>query len=503
MRKFQSLLRSSLYSQKMEIPAFRPGRAGLIGPSPRAAAGASGDTWAPRDPLVDSTYRALRQLPTGTAEERARLGQAFQQAQSVSAAFLAASHAGISWATYTAALQSGLGHLADQPRSEAYARASLQLMATAPDCAGAVGRQAAVRFDQAGSLGQKLAGALTAAGREGIGWDNFRQLSLQLFTQLETSAEASPAEQDLSTVARNCVEACPDPEDGGKVAWSFLAELGSGRSDAPAQRLARIMLDAAERGMSWSNYAGVVRVGLDVLEADGAEKTLLQVARQTLDGCRLDSTRGRLGQGLMQQLTRPLEVGPEVAVGRLFSAAAEQGLEWDELDRSARIALESLGKESLPPQRALFVQVARAAQNGGVDVVEQGKLARAYLGSLAEDPDLGPGLYRAAQESAAGRLSYEGFETSLDLAVRALGSSSLVSEADRAALAGPYEGEALERCRQRAQAMKNLGPLTGLQDELARMGARPAAEGLGLTAENLTVGGVRLKVRRAANPPPD
>lgn len=327
--------------------------------------------------------------------------------------------------------------------------------------------------------------ARTLSARGEVGSEGERVLS-----RLEASDSSD--ERDLAAVARACIGAVEDPV----VSASFLSELGSGRTDAPSQRVARALLDASERGMSWEDYSSVLRVGLGALEADGPEGILLESARRALDVCDDPADRGRMGRSLMRMLTSPVSGSADAAVGRFITGASDEGMSWRNLAAACNAGFEVLAEQPAP-DRSLLARVGRSAQSGGVDVVERARIGRAFMAANMAQGDMPATLHRAAVLAADSNLSWEGLETALQCACDTLRTSEQVSTLDRLALAGPWEGEqARPRCQARVDAMRALGPLTGIQEELERLQARPGSEGISLSTERLVVGGVRLKVRR-------
>lgn len=448
---------------------------------------------------VASTGKAVLDSGVGTPEERWKVADAFvgQLDQgNVSGAFSAASQANLSWNSYKAFVEVGFRHLQAEPAVAAYARLSLEVTEASHENAGKVGRQFIQHLDDPGTMGQRMAAGLVGAADEGVQWDNFGAASRKLFTALEQNAEAPPEERDLASVALTCLKALPDDEQGGKVAWSFLSELEAGRTDAPSQRLARIMLDAADRGMSWESYSLAVRVGVDALESDGPEGMLLDSARRAMDACSEASNRGKMGRSLMNMLTAPVVDPAPVVLGRMFLAASGENMQWDNYVPAASAAFEALVQGTSPPEQMLYAQVAREALSGGSDIVEQGKIARAFMRTMADGGELGPSLHAACKRAADENLSWDGFENALDKGCHALVVSEFVTDKDKAALTGPFSGQVQQRCQQRADAMKALGELVGIREQLEKLQNRPSSDGIEVTKERLTVGGVRLKVRR-------
>lgn len=439
----------------------------------------------------------------GSDKDRCTLAHAFvgqlarkkPPLESVAAAFAGASDAGMSWATYTAAMDGAFLSLESQTH---FARLGRSALKAAGSDGGKVGRQAMRQLSQQGTQGQRAAAFMIASAKEGMDWANFRSASLAVFRELEAMPGAPQDERDLANVARTCLEACRDGQDGGKVAWSFLEELKSGQADPAARRLARILLSASDRGMSWGGYASALRAGLDVLEADGSEAVLIEAGRRGMDACRSDVDRGKVGRAVMRQLKSPLTERPEVALGRMVLAASDEGMSWESFSPVSSRALEALGETDLSAERRLFVQVALAAQRAGQSSEEKGKLGRAFLGELStwKDDEAGPALSRAYQRAAGDGLSWGGYESSIEVGVTALQSSGLMGEAGRLALDTRPSGEVRARCSARLDALQRLGRLGGVREEVEKLVSNPVSTGVEVDEQKVLVGGVRLKVRR-------
>ncbi len=456
--------------------------------------------------LVAAAGAAALSQCRGSDKDRYEVAHAFAQElarnkpplDGVAAAFAAASNAGMAWASYAGALDGAFRRLEQQEGVAEFARLSRSAMDGAGGDQGKVGRQAMRELSSGGTLGQRAARTLIASAREGLDWGNFRGASLAMFRELEALPGAPQDERDLATVARTCLEACKNGQDGGKVAWSFLEELQSGRADPAARRLARILLSASDRSMNWSSYAAVIRAGLNVLEANGTEAVLLEAGRRGMDACKSDEDRGKVGRALMRQLRSPLTGSPEVALGQLIVAASDEGMTWGSFAHASQRALEALSETKLSPERQLYVQAALAGQRAGRSDEERGKLGRAFLREMTDQDETGGALSRAYRRAANDGLSWDGYEKSLEAGVRTLLGSGMLGEEGRRALGTTPGGTTQQRCATRVDALAHLGKLAGIRQEVEQLVSNPVSGGIEVKEEKVLVGGVRLKVRRDA-----
>ena len=385
-------------------------------------------------------------------------------------------------ATYRSALDGAFRRLESQPETSDYARLCGSALRAAGDDAGKLGRQAMRRLSPSGTRVQRAAATLIATANEGMGWPNFRSASLAMFRELEQLPGAPQDERDLATVARTCLEACKAGEDGGKVAWSFLEELGSGKVDPGARRLARILLAASDRGMSWDNYAAAIGAGLNVLEADGPEAVLLEAGRRSVAACSDATDRGKVGRALMHQLKEPLTESPEGAVSRLALAASSEGITWKGFASVSRCVLESV-------EQSPYVELALAAQSAARSDEERGKLGRGFLRELAGQDGTGNSAARAYRHAAEDGLSWAGYEASLEAGLRKLSEGG--------AQFGPVaRGDARARCPALLAAVEGVERLSGVRAEVQKLVSNPSSAGIEADESKVLVGGVRLKVRR-------
>ncbi|GMU55003.1 MAG: hypothetical protein AMXMBFR33_41490 [Candidatus Xenobia bacterium] len=446
-------------------------------------------------------------LGSGNTEERCKLAHAFSQSLSQSEqplkglvrAYRSAASAGLSWEYYDSSLLAGwqrLGRHGD-PQTAEFAR-SMGKVQKAADPGRDRGRIGSHALDEleGETPGRRLAGLLDRAANEGMSWQSFRASSLQAFRELEKSSQAPADERDLAAVARTCLEACKHDENGGKVAWSFLKELQRGTPDPGARRLARTLLDASDRSLSWENYSRVIRVGLEALEADGPEAAILEAGARSMDACKSDVDRGKVGRSLMRQLSHPLSGPPEVAVARMMSAASDENMSWESYGSACEAALTSLRGFPLEEDSRLYLEVACASLAGGRNAEERGKLGRAFLAGLTSlDPDRpGKALARAFQQAAQDNLSWEGYADALKAGLSALRASGRVGESLDAALAAT--GTAQSRCQSYLAGLERMGPLLEAHAEVKKLVSNPASPGVEVREQQVTVGGVRIKVRR-------
>ncbi len=451
-------------------------------------------------------------LASGNTEERCKLAHAFSQSlsngekplQNLASAYRSAASAGLSWEFYDSSLQAGWQRLErhGDPQTADFARSmrNVQKAADPGRDRGRIGSHALKQLEGE-TPGRRLAGLLDDAAREGMSWQSFRASSLQAFGELEKSSQAPPDERDLAAVARICLEACKNDDNGGKVAWSFLKELQQGAPDPGARRLARILLDASDRSLSWENYARVIRVGLEALEADGPEAAILEAGARSMDACKNDVDRGKVGRSLMRQLSHPLSGPPEAAVARMMKAASEENMSWESYSLACEAALASLRAFPLEDVSRLYVEVASTSLEAGRSAQERGRLGRAFLAGLESlDPARpGPTLSRAFQRAAQDGLSWEGYADSLKAGLTALRGSGRVGDSLDTALAAAGTPQA--RSQAYLAGLARMGPLLEADAEVKKLVSNPASAGVEVSEQQVTVGGVRIKVRREESSP--
>lgn len=438
--------------------------------------------------LVAATGAAALHGCRGSDEDRCDVAHAFVRQlgkpplEGIASAFAAASDAGMTWATYRSAVDAAFTLLESQPETAEYARLSGSAVRAGGDDGGKLGRQAMRQLDRSGTLGQRAAATLIDTANGGMDWANFRAASLAMFRELEQLPGAPEDERDLATVARACLEACRGGQDGVKVAWSFLEELKSGQADPGARRLARILLAASDRGMSWSGYAAALQAGLAVLEADGPEAVLLEAGRKGIAECSDEVDRGKVGRALMRQLKDPLTERPEVALSKMAQAASDEGMSWSGYAAVTRCVLEAV--EPTP-----YVELALAAGRAGTNDQERGKLGRAFLRELSGQDGTGKSLARAYRLAAKDGLSWAGYEAALEAGIQKL--------RDAGTDLGPTpSGDVQARCNARLAALERVEKLTGIREEVEKLVSNPESAGIEADENKVLVGGVRIKVRR-------